>query len=107
MNGQPEVRQRFRKDRKFEEHLANFNEILAPHEEAEYLARPETFSTLHVVGVPRSGTTLLAQLVASHLNIGCINNLIAAFWRAPVYGVRLSRKLLPEKLTSSLGSESA
>lgn len=65
----------------------------------------ERFASLHVVGVPRSGTTLLTQLIASELNVGYINNLAAAFWLAPVYGIRLAKKLLPKNYESNFRSE--
>ncbi len=84
----------FRKDPAEEEFLAHLNDILEPHEEASYLELDETLPTLHVIGVPRAGTTLVTQLVAAHLSVGCINNLIAAFWAAPCFGIRLSKKLL-------------
>ncbi|MGH3050076.1 MAG: sulfotransferase, partial [Gaiellaceae bacterium] len=54
--------------------------------------------------VPRSGTTLLHQVIATGLDVGYVNNLVAAFWRAPVYGLRLSRKLGLDELDSSFES---
>lgn len=94
-NGKPLLAAPFRKDPVEESFLDELNTRLACHQEAEYLDLPESFPTLHVVGPPRSGTTLLIQLLAAHLDIGYINNLIAAFWRAPVTGIRLSQKLVP------------
>ena len=38
---------------------------------------------------------MATQLIAAHLDVGCINNLVAAFWAAPVHGIRLAKKLLP------------
>jgi LPS sulfotransferase NodH len=49
---------------------------------------------VYVVGLPRSGTTLMSQLVARHLDVGYITNLAARFWRRPGVGVRLSRMVL-------------
>jgi sulfotransferase family protein len=89
----PELSRQFAKDAVEEDFLERLNAILAPHEEAEYRDLEERFPTLHVVGAPRSGTTLLYQLVASGLEVGYVNNLVAAFWRAPATGIRLSRKL--------------
>jgi|TARA_B100000809_G_scaffold91915_1_gene90403 hypothetical protein len=85
----------FRKDLLEESFLDEFNQRLAVAHDSELTDRPERFPTLHVVGPPRSGTTLLMQLLAAHLDVGYINNLIAAFWRAPLYGIRLSKKLCP------------
>jgi LPS sulfotransferase NodH len=89
----PELSRQFSKDPSEEDFLERLNGLLAPHEEAEYLNLEEELPTLHVIGAPRSGTTLLYQLVASGLDVGYVNNLVAAFWRAPVTGLRLSRKL--------------
>ena len=68
------------------EHLARFNPppVATPTE-------PQSHALVYVVGVPRSGTTLLSQLVAKHLDIGYINNLVARFWRNPAVGIRLSQ----------------
>jgi hypothetical protein len=94
----------FAKDPAEERFLERLNEILAPHAEADLLDLEELHPTLHVVGAPRSGTTLLHQVLASGLEIGYVNNLVAAFWQAPVYGIRLSRKLGLDELGSSFSS---
>lgn len=102
---EPEVAKRYRKDRDDEEILATLNTILAPHQETAYRDLEEEHATLHIVGAPRSGTTLLNQLVCSCLDVGYVNHLIAAFWRAPVFGIRLSRKLLGDAPQSTYESE--
>jgi LPS sulfotransferase NodH len=96
----PELTETFAKDAGEEDFLEHLNAVLAPHEEAGYLDLEERFPTLHVIGAPRSGTTLLYQLVASGLEVGYVNNLVAAFWRAPATGIRLSRKLRVEAESS-------
>ena len=101
---EPELTPEYCKDPEDEAFLSRFNSILAPFQEEDYYDLPEAYPTLHVIGAPRSGTTLLMQSIATHLRIGYINNLIAAFWRAPVYGARLSKKLLPPGATSSFES---
>jgi LPS sulfotransferase NodH len=97
----------YAKDPDDESFLQHLNEALRPHEIERYRDLDEQYPTLHVVGAPRSGTTLLTQLVASRFAIGNISNLAAAFWQAPVHGVRLSKKLLgwgnPSKLASDYG----
>jgi hypothetical protein len=94
----------FAKEPSDEEFLERLNLTLAPRAEAEYLELDEVYPTLHVIGVPRSGTTLLYQVVASGLEIGFVDNLVAAFWLAPVYGLRLSKKLGLGRQTSSFES---
>lgn len=101
----PELADYFRKDPADEEFLEKLNSILCPHEECSYEDIPETLPTLHIVGVPRSGTTLVSQLISNHLSVGYINNLIAAFWKAPVIGIRLSKKLHKGARSSTFTSE--
>jgi hypothetical protein len=96
---------RFHKDERDEAFLRKLNGALAGPHDGEYRDLPESYPTLHVIGVPRSGTTLLVQLLASCLDVGYVNNLIAAFWRAPLYGIRLSRKLLAARCPSSFESD--
>jgi len=103
---EPELTKKFRKNPETEEFLAKLNRILAPYQEDDYIADlPEHYPTVHVIGVPRSGTTLLTQLLSAHTDIGYINNLIAAFWQAPVYGIRLSAQVVPRDIGSSYQSE--
>jgi len=45
-------------------------------------ARPVLF----IVGAPRSGTTLLYQLLARHLSVAYVSNEMARFWSAPLAG---------------------
>jgi len=103
---EPEVTGKYKKDPVQEEFLARLNSILEPFQEEDYQKDlPELYPTIHVVGVPRSGTTLVTQLLAAHTDLGYINNLIAAFWKAPVYGIRLSKHLVDSQRTSSYQSE--
>lgn len=92
-------------DEYFESFIRDFNEYLISFEEDQYSNLEETWPSVHVIGVPRSGTTLLTQLICSYLDVGYINNLIARFWKAPVTGIRISRKLLGDDCESSLASE--
>lgn len=95
----------YAKDPRDEAFLEEMNQALVSQEEASYLELPEEHPILHIVGAPRSGTTLLTQLVTSQFRIGSVTNLAAAFYRAPVSGIRLSRKLLGWGQPSSLNSE--
>ncbi|HOX22647.1 MAG TPA: sulfotransferase [Elusimicrobiales bacterium] len=55
---------------------------------------PAELPIIYVVGAPRSGTTLLSQLLSRYLPVGYINNLIARFWARPSVGVMLSNSVL-------------
>jgi len=95
----------YAKDATQEAFLERLNTELASANDGEYRDLEERFPTLQIVGVPRSGTTLLSQLVSAHLDVGYIDHVIAAFWKAPLYGVRLSRQLLGNKRTTGFTSE--
>ena len=89
----PELAGPFAKHPEREDFLERLNAWLVLHADAEHLRLEETVPTLHVIGAPRSGTTLLHQALISRLELGYVDNLVAAFWRAPTYGVQLSRSL--------------
>lgn len=89
----------------FETFLEKLNEHLSSFEQEWYEDLPETLPSVHVIGVPRSGTTLLTQLISSGLDVGYINNFIARFWKAPVTGIRISREILGDNFESTLTSK--
>ncbi len=49
---------------------------------------------IFVIGAPRAGTTLLAQVIAYCYKIGYITNVAARFWHAPLVGINLSHSVL-------------
>lgn len=88
-----------KKDAKVENILGDLNETLKKDHERLVLDLPELngFPFLFVCGLPRSGTTLLMQMLSRCLDVGYIDNLIARFWSAPLYGITLSKALLKNK----------
>lgn len=87
-----------RKDPEDEAFLAALNAALkdAPLPAPAPSATLETLPLIYIVGAPRSGTTLLSQVLSRALPVGYVNNLIARFWSRPAAGIRLSRMLLPD-----------
>jgi len=81
----------YAKDPSGERFLEELNEYLAPRELELYEEREIEHALVFVLGLPRSGTTLLSQLLAYCLDAGYVNNFAARFWRAPVHGIRLAR----------------
>lgn len=72
----------------------------------------EDLPVIFIVGVPRSGTTLLFQLMTRYLDTGYVNNYTARYWMAPIYGAasyRRRRGTAGEKgaLESAFGGTSA
>ncbi len=95
----------FAKDRSEEDFLQELNNHLEGF--GEWDPDPETTAEpfpCFIIGTPRSGTTLLNQLLAHCLHVGYIDNLAAAFWKAPVVGIRLSKKLLARDPAGSFES---
>ena len=84
------------KDEDTEDLLLCVNEVLAQAKLPGPTPAPDAArrAILYTVGVPRSGTTVLAQLVARHLPLGYIDGVVARFWRRPSVGIALSRALL-------------
>ncbi|MEM7782972.1 MAG: sulfotransferase [Planctomycetota bacterium] len=67
----------------------------AIHEHVESVVEPAgPAENIFIVGAPRSGTTLLLQMIVAAFDIGYISNLAACFWKRPELGVLLSKKLL-------------
>ncbi len=85
--------EKYEKSTDYEALLADFNERIAELEPParECPHRPTTF----IVGVPRSGTTLLYQVLAATGGFGYPSNLAARFFRAPWIGARVERILEP------------
>ena len=88
------VVKKYKKNSTIETALYEMNSCLKENEFQKYVDLGERFPTVHIIGVPRSGSTLLTQLISNCIDVGYINNLIASFWDAPVYGIRLSQHLL-------------
>ncbi len=83
----------YQKIPEYEQALDQFNETLSDLDPpgAARPRRPVTF----IVGVPRSGTTLLYQILAASGAFGYCSNIIARFFRAPWAGARVQRILEP------------
>lgn len=64
----------------------------------------EHYPNIFLLGLPRSGTTLLSQLLFNNLKIGCTNNLMARFWETPFCGMKLSSIILGNNKSTSYDS---
>lgn len=82
----------YRKDEESESFLLKMNQTL--REKEVYRDYPESLPIIFIFGPPRSGTTLLSQVVAYSLDVGYINNLMARFWLAPLHGIQFSKTVL-------------
>lgn len=87
----------------YEDFLTDLNDSLAPRFPSTPVGEPLHLSG-QIVGLPRSGTTILYQLLARTRTIGYPSNVMAPFWRVPVVGARLQRKLAESEPTISMRS---
>lgn len=83
--------------------LTRMNELLAAGE--SYTVSGNVRPNLFIFGLPRSGTTLLYQLLAYSLDIGYISNLAARFWMAPRTGAMLAQSVLGDRRDGSFQSD--
>jgi hypothetical protein len=97
----------YAKDPGAEDFLGELNEYLQPRELELYRDLDIEHTFVFVVGLPRSGTTLLTQVLAYCLDAGYVNNFAARFWLAPVHGLRLSRLIAGDAEPVSFESDYA
>ncbi len=97
----------YQKDLQTDQVLKAINNALEPLER-EYVAGFDAprFPTIFIVGAPRSGTTLLSQLLITYFELGYINNIAARFWLAPYIGVLLASTLQDSERPPAAGFES-
>lgn len=71
------------------------NMLLEMNEQLSFSSKNYTdeYANIFIVGLMRSGTTLLSQLLAKYTDLGFVNNLTAKFWKNPQYGIALSKSL--------------
>jgi len=98
-------RQEYRKSAGTEYCIEDLNDLLYQFYSGsnESLTAPYIF----VFGLPRSGTTLLAQLIGYYTNASYINNIMARFWLSPLHGIAMSRSILGEIESTTLKSDYA
>lgn len=77
--------------------LKKMNSSLTALNEQLLTDRSEDFPNIFIMGLPRSGTTFLSQLIHNSLNVCTFNNLSAKFWEAPLVGAYLSKMVVPDK----------
>ena len=61
-----------------------------------HAAAGSDFKNIFVVGAPRSGTTLLTQVLAASFDLKYVNNFVARFYQAPLIGLWLEKQIFGE-----------
>lgn len=95
----------YQKDERQENFLENFNDALLPLENSLYEVQDLQYPIVFVVGYPRSGTTLLSQILAHGLNLGYINNMMARFWKNPITGIKFSQSIFKHQQDTGFDSD--
>ncbi|MBL4652297.1 MAG: sulfotransferase [Flavobacteriales bacterium] len=57
----------------------------------------EGYSPIFIIGAPRSGTTILYQLITNNFDISYIDNIVHCLYRYPLVGLKVSRFLFKNK----------
>lgn len=96
----------FRKDIFIEKYLVEINDHLSKLR-LEVDSVDCSYPIMYIVGLPRSGTTLLSQLMSKHFEVGYINNLVSRFWLNPIVGIRLSKSVLGNSAHDRISLESS
>jgi hypothetical protein len=94
----------YRKDEVLEDAIETINSVLE-REEPDVPDGVVAQPTLFVFGLPRSGTTLLHQVLAWGLDVGYVSNVMARFYRAPYAGAMLSQAVLGARRDDSFASD--
>jgi len=97
----------YQKSTSDEDFLERINNILQKDEEKNYLQESPNYPFIFVFGLPRSGTTMMSQLLIKSFDLGYINNFMARFWLAPATGIKLSKIILGDKQETELESDFA
>ena len=96
---EPERTPEYRKDPEQEERLKQLNANLAPLER-ELISgfNQPRLPIVFIVGAPRSGSTLLSQILAQTGSFSYVTNFVARFWMAPYVGMLIEDALGVRKL---------
>ena len=87
----------------FECFVENLNNcLLAPFGSPRSRENPRL--SAQIVGLPRSGTTVLYQLMAHTRCVGYPSNLMALFWKTPTVGATIQKHLAQHRPTLSITS---
>ena len=77
---------------------------LADLENELTLNAKEEYCNIFILGLPRSGTTLLSQIIYAGTNCLCVNNLMARFTDAPLVGAMVSKLSITKNINLNFQS---
>ncbi len=101
-------RGKYVKSRENEQFQDQVNDALAELEQSLYRDQEQMIHpAIYVLGAPRSGTTLLSQVLSQGIDAAYIDNIHARFYRAPLTALKLFRNLSASAGSSDFQSEFA
>jgi hypothetical protein len=90
--------------------IVRFNEFLEkknPFDDfKKNLADTPQLPVIFIAGLPRSGTTPLAQMLIQRFRLGYVSNLVARFWNAPELGIAVVKEISADPGHGSSGLQS-
>lgn len=66
--------------------------------------KDETWPIYFIIAQPRGVSTLFQQLITSNLEVGYINNFLAKFYKAPLFGIELEKNTINREYKSNYSS---
>lgn len=87
-----------------QKYLQKFSVSLDTLESELESGEDEVYSNVFVMSLPRSGSTLLTQILYNNTDLYCTNNFIARFWYTPLVGTQLSKLTIPKVALSEYES---
>lgn len=98
--------EKYRKNIDVESFLKGLNSDLAGQElKLMQKFSGEPLPIIFIVGCPRSGTSLLNQLLINKFGLAYPSNLMARFWEVPLCGAMMFKNLYPGQIELSLNSD--
>lgn len=71
------------------------NQLIGADDQIEkIITGSKAIPSIIITGVPRSGTTLISQLLPARYDLGYVSNLMARFYKAPLTGAWLQKYLM-------------
>ena len=94
---------KFKNDNSEYNYFKKINDVLVQTQEYK-TDLLEIHPSIFIFGLPRSGTTLLYQFISKFIKVGYFNNLMAKFWKAPLFAIELEKSLNLNKTNFNLNS---
>jgi len=92
----------YQKDEKLEKRMREFNRMLLwLQEEISKGMKAPKKPTIFLLGLPRSGHTLLAQLLITRFHIAYPTNFVARLWKVPGLATRIQRLVLEPAMVNN------